>query len=54
MITIKLSKRIKVQKYKNNGLRLFVFIKNINKWFSIKLSEKEIELLEFIIKIICD
>ena len=54
MITIKINKRLKVQKYKNNGLRIFIKLKimNINKWFSLKLTEREIELLRYIIKII--
>lgn len=50
MITIKISKRFKVQKYKNNGLRIFIYFKIINKWYSLKLSEREIELLRYIIK----
>jgi len=54
LITIKISKRLKIQKYKNNGLRIFINlkIKNINKWFSLKLTEREIELLRYIIKIL--
>jgi len=52
LITIKISKRFKVQKYKNNGLRIFIYFKIINKWFSLKLNEREIQLLRYIIKII--
>ena len=52
MITIKISKRLKVQKYRHNGLRIFIYFKSINKWFSLKLTEREIELLRYIIKII--
>jgi len=51
LITVKISKRLKVQKYKNNGLRIFIYFKIINKWFSLKLTEREIELLRYIIKI---
>lgn len=51
MITIKISKRLKIQKYKGNGLR--IYIKIINKWISLKLTEREVNLLIYIIKIIC-
>lgn len=53
-ITIKINKRLKVQKYKNNGLRIYIYLKfnNFKKWISLKLTEKEIQLLRFIIKII--
>ena len=54
MITIRISKRLKVQKYKNNGLRIFIYFKVINKWFSLKLNEREIGLLRYIIKIVND
>ncbi|GAH49268.1 unnamed protein product [marine sediment metagenome] len=51
MITIKISKRVKVQKYKGNGLRIYLYLKFIKKWISIKLTEREIQLLLYIIKL---
>ena len=50
MITIKIGKQVKIQKYRLNGLRLFLKVNN--KWYCIKLNESEVNLLEFIIKII--
>lgn len=52
MITIKVNKHLKVQKYLNKSIKMFIKIKN--EWFSIKLNEYEIELLEYIIKIIIE
>jgi len=52
LITIKISKRFKVQKYKGKGLRIFINLKIINKWISLKLSEREVQLLIYIIKVI--
>jgi len=52
LITIKISKRLKIQKYKGNGLRIFINLKVINKWISLKLNEREVQLLIYIIKII--
>jgi len=51
MITIKISKRIKVQKYKGNGLRIYINLKSIKKWISIKLTEREVQFLLYIIRL---
>jgi len=52
LITIKISKRLKIQKYKGKGLRIFINLKRLNKWISLKLNEREVALLIYIIKII--
>ena len=54
MITVKISKRLKVEKYKNNGLRIFIYFKVIKKWFSLKLNERELQLLKYILRIVND
>ena len=52
MIIIKINSRIKIQKYLIKGIK--IFLKHKDKWFRIKLNNKELELLEFIIKSIID
>lgn len=52
MITIKISKRLKIEKYKGKGLRIFINLKSINKWISLRLTERELNLLIYIIRII--
>jgi len=52
LITIKISKRLKIEKYKGKGLRIFINLKSLNKWISLKLNEREIKLLIYIIRII--
>jgi len=52
LITIKISKRLKIEKYKGKGLRIFINLKAINKWISLRLNEREVQLLIYIIKII--
>ena len=54
MITIKITKEVKIQKYMNSGIKIFVnYNKDKSKWFIIKLNEHQTELLQFILKIIC-
>lgn len=54
MITIKLSKEIKVQKYLNNGLKIIIrYDKNKKlQWIIIKLNKDKLELLKFIVDLI--
>lgn len=54
MITIKLSKEIKVQKYLNNGLKMIIrYDKDKRlKWIIIKLNKDKLELLKFIVDLI--
>jgi len=52
LITIKISKRLKIEKYKGKGLRIFINLKGLNKWISLRLTEREVNLLIYIIKII--
>jgi len=53
MITIKITKEVKIQKYMNKGLKIFVnYNKDKSKWFIIKLNEHQTELLQFILKVL--
>ena len=56
MITIKISKDVKVQKHLENGLK-FIIRYDKNKcltWIIIKLDKNKLELLKFIIDLILD
>ena len=48
--TIKITKAIKLQKSTNHGLKLFLKYKG--KWIMIKLTNHQIELLQYILNII--
>lgn len=50
MITFKIGKLIKIQKYKDSGAKLFIKINN--KWYCIKFSENKLNLMYFAIKIL--
>lgn len=52
MIIVKITNKIKIQKHLINGIK--IFLKHKDKWFCIKLNNKELELLEFMIKSIID
>jgi len=55
MITVKINSEVKLQKYMNNGLKIFINLnKDKSKWFIIKLNEHQTELLRFILEIIKD
>ena len=49
MITIKINNKVKIQKYLNHGIRLFLKIND--KWFCIKFNENETDLLYFVIRL---
>lgn len=50
MITFKIGKLIKIQKYKDNGAKLFIKVNN--KWFCFKFSEKKLNLIYLAIKLL--
>lgn len=50
--TIKINNEVKLQKFKHNGIKLFVRLKKEHKIICIELNENEIELLYFIMKIL--
>jgi len=49
MLVIKITKNIKVQQSTNYGMKLFLKYKG--KWILIKLTERQIELLHYILDI---
>ena len=49
MLSIKLNKKIRIQKCKNNGLKFTLYFKGI-KPIEFELSENELRLLKLIIK----
>lgn len=49
MITIKIGKRIRIQKYLISGLKLFLL--DNNKWICLKFNKNEKELLYYTIKL---
>ena len=48
--TIKLTKHIKIQRYKINGLKIFLIYRK--KWIMIKLTENQVKLLQFILNVL--
>lgn len=52
MIIIKINDKIRIQKYLINGIK--IFLKHKDKWYCIKINEKELELLKYIINSITD
>ena len=52
--TVKINKEIKIQKCEHNGIKFYFNPKHEHKTIVIKLNEREIELLFFIITIILD
>lgn len=52
MIIIKINSRIKIQKYLIKGIK--IFLKHKDKWFCIKLNDKELKLLRYIINCLID
>lgn len=52
MIIIQIGKRIRLQKSGIDGFRIFIKIKikNKDKWYCFKLTNKEIKLLDFMLR----
>ncbi len=48
MLTIKLSKNIKIQKY-SKGLKFFLVYKK--KWIIIKLTKNQVKLLQYVLNL---
>jgi len=49
---INIKKKIKIEKYSINGIK--IYLKHKNNWFCIKLNNKEVLCLKFIIDSICE